>query len=274
MKTVLFIILAIIHASIFSQENLKGIVYYGHQQSFGIGAPIGVDYTAELTFNSNSTSYTFAKDSLEGGHINQMKYVKTENKTNFIIHKNTTKEGYTYNINRRENIMRTRDIGFNYVKDTIPNINWKILDETKKIGKLDCTKATCSFKGRDYTAWFSTSIPLPYGPWKLQGLPGLILEAYDTDKEIYFYFKSIEYPSKKDLKITIPNPETNMDMERNRPTKEREWITSEDFKKEMIKRHRIGTKMGRMFNEQAPIVRSGNSTNPMRNVYIEIFDEE
>ena len=99
------------------------------------------------------------------------------------------------------------------------------------------------------------------------------MEAYDTDKEIYFYFKSIEYPSDKVLKIIVPNPETNMDMERNRPKKDREWISSEDFEKAMIERHKIGTKMGRIFMEQTPNVKSGNGTNPMRNYHIEVFDE-
>ncbi len=263
----------IFHLNLIAQTNLKGIVYYGHKESFGMGAPIGNDYNAELIFNSIQSTYTFAKDSLEGGHVREMIPVKN-NKGLFMIMKTTTEEGFIYNINRTKNLIKSRDIGYNYISDTIPNLTWKILNETKKIGNFECSKATCNFRGRDYTAWFSISIPLPYGPWKLQGLPGLILEAYDTDKEIYFYFKSIEYPSKKELKITIPNPKTNMDMERIRSTKKREWTTAEDFKKEMMKRHKIGTKMGRMTTEQNPNIESGSIDNPMRKHYIEVFDEE
>ena len=38
--------------------------------------------------------------------------------------------------------------------------------------------ATTHFRGRDWKVWFSEEIPLPLGPWKLGGLPGLILAAH------------------------------------------------------------------------------------------------
>lgn len=47
-------------------------------------------------------------------------------------------------------------------------------------------KATLSFRGRNWTAWYATDIPLPYGPWKFQGLPGLIMEMEDdTGAHVY-----------------------------------------------------------------------------------------
>ena len=65
------------------------------------------------------------------------------------------------------------------VSDSYNPYQWKITEETKKIGGYSCTKATTSFRGRDWIAWFAPEIPLPYGPWKLYGLPGLIMEAQD-----------------------------------------------------------------------------------------------
>lgn len=70
--------------------------------------------------------------------------------------------------------------------------DWTITNETKNIGGYHCQKATTHFRGRSYEAWFANALPYQNGPWKLGGLPGLILEAYDTNKEIVFTFKSLE----------------------------------------------------------------------------------
>lgn len=71
------------------------------------------------------------------------------------------------------------------------NVDWTITDEIKKIGKFECQKAIGEFRGRTYHAWFTSEIALGFGPWKLNGLPGLILEAYDTDDYISFTAKRV-----------------------------------------------------------------------------------
>jgi GLPGLI family protein len=63
---------------------------------------------------------------------------------------------------------------------------WELLSDTATILSYPCTKAVCSFKGRNYEAWFTTEIPRSEGPWKLQGLPGLILRANDTQGHYRF----------------------------------------------------------------------------------------
>jgi GLPGLI family protein len=78
------------------------------------------------------------------------------------------------------------------VSENLPAINWNIASDTKDILGISCQKATGRFKGRDYTVWFSSQIPYSNGPWKLGGLPGLILEAYDTKKEVVFTLNELE----------------------------------------------------------------------------------
>lgn len=77
---------------------------------------------------------------------------------------------------------------------TMPKFKWKITGNKRKIGDYDCQEATTSFRGRDWSVWFATAIPVSDGPWKFYGLPGLIIEAEDSKKEFAFRLTSIEYP--------------------------------------------------------------------------------
>jgi GLPGLI family protein len=78
------------------------------------------------------------------------------------------------------------------IEEPMPAINWKISNDTASFAGLHCQKATGHFKGRDYTAWFCADLPFHTGPWKLNGLPGLIVEAYDARKEVVFKFDGME----------------------------------------------------------------------------------
>jgi len=89
------------------------------------------------------------------------------------------------------------------VAEAFPVVNWHILEDTATKGGLHCQKATAHFKGRDYTAWFCPSLPLHAGPWKLNGLPGVIMEAYDTKKEVQFIFAGLDKGNSSDV-IKLP----------------------------------------------------------------------
>lgn len=59
-------------------------------------------------------------------------------------------------------------------------LEWKILPDQQKIGEYKVQKATTSFGGRDWTAWFTTDIPIQDGPYVFYGLPGLIVKIEDA----------------------------------------------------------------------------------------------
>jgi GLPGLI family protein len=77
------------------------------------------------------------------------------------------------------------------VKEHIEPIIWEVKEEQKKVGRFNCQKAIGKFRGRTYTAWFTPEIPIHFGPWKLHGLPGLIVEVADDQKALLMQVQSI-----------------------------------------------------------------------------------
>lgn len=80
------------------------------------------------------------------------------------------------------------------VDEKINKIKWKIENVFKVINDLKTQKAIGEFRGRKYIAWFTNEIPVKYGPWKLNGLPGLILNVHDSKNEVMFNVKSLKIP--------------------------------------------------------------------------------
>jgi hypothetical protein len=77
------------------------------------------------------------------------------------------------------NILRCALIDYVY-REAEERIQWELVDgEDATILGYDCVKAVGSFRGRRWEVWFTPQIPVSAGPWKLYGLPGLILRARD-----------------------------------------------------------------------------------------------
>lgn len=82
--------------------------------------------------------------------------------------------------------------------------SWKIIpnSETILLG-FKCQKASAKFRGRTYEATFSTEIASFGGPWKFDGLPGLILEVRSLDN--YFVIEPIKVIKDSKVKNQIKN---------------------------------------------------------------------
>lgn len=89
---------------------------------------------------------------------------------------------------------------FRYEED-LPKMEWEMTDSTANIVGYECKSAVCNFRGRKWTAFFAEDIPVMDGPWKLTGLPGLILKA--SDENNHYSFECIGIKSKGDRPITI-----------------------------------------------------------------------
>lgn len=77
-------------------------------------------------------------------------------------------------------------------EEPVERPEWTLLPDTATLLTYLCNKATCRFRGRDYEAWYTTDIPRSEGPWKLEGLPGLILKAADSRGHYTFVCTGIE----------------------------------------------------------------------------------
>ena len=119
------------------------------------------------------------------------------------------------------------------IKDSLPKIAWEISNETKIIGDYNCVKATYiepvskndleayeryqektkngkpSFfemkkpEPQTITAWYTSEIPVSFGPNGVWGLPGLILQL-ENENYIYFCTK-VSLKNNEKVKIKIPN---------------------------------------------------------------------
>ena len=80
-------------------------------------------------------------------------------------------------------------------EDKVSPMQWEISSDTLTVLGYLCQKATTTFRGRQYEAWFTQDIPVNDGPWKLYGLPGLILKANDSEKIFSFDIVGLEHIS-------------------------------------------------------------------------------
>lgn len=78
-------------------------------------------------------------------------------------------------------------------------IPWVHEKGAKTILGYSCVKASADFRGRHWTVWYSYYIPYVAGPWKLRGMPGVILEAFDDKGEYSYEAVSISRENLEDM---------------------------------------------------------------------------
>jgi GLPGLI family protein len=61
--------------------------------------------------------------------------------------------------------------------ESTPDIVWTLTDDTLTVGGYLCQQATATHRGVAWTVCYTEEIPSSAGPWRLRGLPGLIVKA-------------------------------------------------------------------------------------------------
>jgi len=193
MKTYLLFLLFTFSLAFCQSQN--GVVTYSFFAN-------GAKNETKLSFNNNESIFT-----IKNNQINKKKVevIADEEKSNINLNFNLWKDlpdnlGLLTDINKNCIIdhkflpidLTAAKFDTLFVKDTAQIISWELLNETKNIMSFKCQKAQGNFRGRTYTVWFTNDIPVSLGPWKLNGLPGLILEATDSLNQFQFFAEKIE----------------------------------------------------------------------------------
>lgn len=154
----------------------------------------------KLYFSGNESLYVFEEWPTES---------RSEVSGNLVSFTRGDEEGmpiYT-NLNSRQQVYKTHYHARKHpwiLTEKIPEIDWEITQQQKKFGPLTAFLATGVYGGREYNVWFTPEIPIPLGPHRLNGLPGLILEAKSTDGMVSFIFSGYEPKDTSSIVIGPP----------------------------------------------------------------------
>ena len=91
------------------------------------------------------------------------------------------------------------------IQDSIPCQQWKIKNDMKEVAGRICMNASFfdSIKGKEVIAWFALDLPIPIGPDKYCGLPGMILEIIEADGAVVYTATNVLL---SDEKVDVEKP--------------------------------------------------------------------
>ncbi len=115
-------------------------------------------------------------------------------------------EGIIYKTTAPRAVITHESIGMTkYVyREASDFLTWSITPATSTVAGYACQRATAAFAGRRWEAWFTREVPRSDGPYKFNGLPGLIVKVGDTGGNYVFELTALRtLPAPK----PIPLPE-------------------------------------------------------------------
>ena len=139
--------------------------------------------------------------------------------------KSVTRDEYYFFMREDKLFVVKRLVQLYLLEEPKYKLNWTITNDTMSIEGIHCQKATTHFKGRNWIAWYATELPFQSGPWKLNGLPGLIIDAHDDKNEVKFEFGGLE----------MIKDESSQKSEKNEMPEGLKGIQQESFQDKKIK---------------------------------------
>ena len=196
--------------SALAQKNISGTIIYKAVDNFGQPTIVNMFFDNQQSFYVANRGVKERQNILANGEVldftNPKAAAEQLQRSNVIYRYFIDEEGDIIYKNWVTNTLEFREVmkhmPFIMKEAQLPVMKWTLTTEKKKIGTFDCQRAITTFRGRNYDAWFTLDIPIPTGPWKLHGLPGLILEANDDKEQFKYTMQSIEMPLKDTSELT------------------------------------------------------------------------
>lgn len=173
-KLILIFFLSLVCNTIYSQKQFNYLLYVDDTVR-----------TGALLFNEKENKAVY---------IDQMNDFrkKTDEKPTFTVNVSGDDDFVYYKQNLNELNYTYELLKIPYlINDNTLVIDWELTSDKKEIQGLICSKATTTFRGRNWTVWYCPQIPVVYGPWKFYGLPGLMMELTEDTNRFAFVLTEI-----------------------------------------------------------------------------------
>lgn len=189
---IFFYLLLLLSLNTFGQNNLFEIEYVCTRT---LNFKVKTNDVLYFDVNKNISYYK------EGEFITveEPDFSKLPSNAILIKDKSIANKSYVYTIFNEKKVIESLKPYQNYYlcQEKLPEIVWDITEETINKEGIELTKATTHFRGRNYEVWFSYEYPISIGPWKFQGLPGLIFEVVDLSDPFNFHWQLKKISNKK-----------------------------------------------------------------------------
>lgn len=170
--------MSILNAQNHLKINFEQIKVYNPSASY-------VGKTTLIQNNSQALYIEFYNDTIENTETEEGNLIVSLEGGKSVYFKDYTNNSMLY-----ENTIQFKHFP---TKEKIDLIQWEIMsNETEEVLGYTCQAAVTEFRGRTYVAYFTNELGFSGGPWKFDGLPGMILKVYSLDGVVEFEAQVVE----------------------------------------------------------------------------------